>query len=330
MKCAMSSLRIQDYIVERNYFFETISESLSVIKSFYNKDDDEKHLHLHRICYTWEYQRIVPIINEFENVYTKYQDVLKLMLSKDQYEFELSFVKKFIRHSLDIINKPPDHIMLVLVPIIHTAEPLEIQRAEKVLPVRYEVVSEVVEKVTRVSGRKSVRDIEVCECHVAESVVPLVQEAVVVKNPMVVKLNCIKAVIEIQEENFSCDVKCESDVVFNEAYSKDQFQIGDKYCDLSKNLGNNSIAEKERCLESFEESMFLRKFYCKIFLRLFWCYFLFSDFLLFCFETSVCLLICSMKRLMCLLFDLVKNLFLTVGSVTAVGAVFFFVFVNSL
>ena len=97
----MTNLRIQDYVVERNYFFETIVESVSVIKSFYNKDDNEKHVHLHRTCYTWEYQRIVPIINDFEKIYTKYQDVLKLMLPRDQHEFELSFVKKFIRHALD-------------------------------------------------------------------------------------------------------------------------------------------------------------------------------------------------------------------------------------
>ena len=146
----MTNLRIQDYVVERNYFFETITESVSAIKSFYNKDDNEKHVHLHRTCYTWEYQRIVPIINDFEKIYTKYQDVLKLMLSRDQYEFELSFVKKFIRHALDIINNPPDHIMLVHTSIIHTTGPLEIQYAGKVPPIRYEVVSEVVEKLTRV------------------------------------------------------------------------------------------------------------------------------------------------------------------------------------
>ena len=86
-----------------NEFVRTISESIEVFKYIYSDKDESANLY--NVMYTWEYERLLPIINEFENLYHKYRDVL-YVLPKEESEAEILFGKKLISAALDFINSP--------------------------------------------------------------------------------------------------------------------------------------------------------------------------------------------------------------------------------
>ena len=313
----MSRVRIENFFIERNAFVELISESLKLIKHIYRGQNDD--INLDCVMYTWERERLLPIINDFEKFYLKYQNLL-FLLPKEVFEAEIQFGKKLVRAALDLINSPPDHIRLVVVPIVHTAKPLKIQYAEIVPPICYEVVPQVFEKISHTFIKRVPKFVKVRHSVVVEAVIPFAQEAVVWNKANDILSTCTRGVIEV------CDNSCiegtnitkgtKQSVDFSRLQGGYDFHVNSH----SKKLTNILIVQFKFMLRNLKMLM-LKKFYNRISLRIFWNYFLFSDFNLYFYKISLLggsYFFVTKCFVLCLLFMLVKNLFLTVGSVTAV------------
>jgi len=314
----MSTSCIENFFVERNAFIKIISESVNLIKSIYSGKND---VNLDCVMYTWERERLLLIIKDLESMYLKYQDVL-FLLPKEESRAEFQYGKKLIRAALDVINSPPAHIKLVVVRINQTVKAAKVQQCKFVPPIRYEVVPQVAEKVSHAFVKRATsKFVTVHRYVVAESIVPSVQQVVVSNKSCVVFTSCIKNTIEVcdDQRNEVPNVKRYLTKVIDSSSLKCGYDLN--VTPQSMNLANIAVIQVKYMLRNSKRHKMWKKFYNRIFLRSFWNYFLFSDFNLYFFKMSLCASCISVAAdclVLCLLFLLVKNLFFTVGSVTAV------------